>query len=66
LVTFFLMQKVRVKQQLPSSKVEEFKVENRLKPSGLIMTVGKNDVRVWNFDEGLDKKKNTCKIESSV
>jgi hypothetical protein len=40
--------------------VEEFKVENRLKPVGLILTVHKDSVYIYNFDEGLDKFKNTC------
>lgn len=58
---FYLLDLVKIKRELPPlNRVEEFKVENRLKPVGLILTVHKDSVYIYNFDEGLDKFKNTC------
>lgn len=63
---FFVLDKIKLKQQIPSTQVEDFKIEKRLKPQGLMLTVSKSELMVWNFDEALDKKKNTCRLESSI
>lgn len=66
-IDFFILDKMKIKRELPQiSRVEEFKIENRLKPTGLVLTVFASSLLVHNFDENLNKKANSCAIVSSV
>ncbi len=64
---FFVLSEMKLKRELPQlSRVEEFKIENRLKPTGLLLAVAPTKLQIYNFDEDLDKKSNSCQIVSSV
>lgn len=60
-VDFFVLDKIKLKRELPQQNiVESFKIENRLKPTGLILVVMLSKVSIHNFDEQYDKKNNSC------
>ena len=56
-----MLDKIKLKRELPQQNiVESFKIENRLKPTGLILVVMLSKVSIYNFDEQYDKKNNSC------
>ena len=67
MVSFYLLDKIKIKRELPPlNRVEEFKIENRLKPVGLILTMHSDTLKIYNFDEELSKKTNSCACIASV
>lgn len=66
-INFFVLSEMKLKRELPQlSRVEEFKIENRLKPTGLLLSVTPTRLLIYNFDEDLDKKSNSCQIVSTI
>lgn len=64
---FFLLNKMKVNRELPpSNNVDDFKIKNKLKPTGLVLTVHEASIKIHNFDELLEKKTNSCHLLSSV
>lgn len=63
---FYLLDKLPARAAEPLSKVEEFKLQEGLRPTGLLAAVTQNGLVVFDFDQAQDKKASTAHVVGVV